>query len=53
MGGANPVGGTKLAVGGKVTYFCRPGYIIKGSSTAICKVTGLFSLPMPTCQTGL
>lgn len=33
-----------------VTYSCRPGYIMQGSSDLICTEKGLWSQPYPTCE---
>lgn len=52
MGGSNPFPGSRVAVGGKVDYFCRFGHRINGAPSAICLATGKFSKPVPKCVEG-
>jgi len=36
-------------VGDKVTYTCREGFAINGTSTSVCTSGGEWSTPIPTC----
>ncbi|CAL1527991.1 unnamed protein product [Lymnaea stagnalis] len=38
-----------LAYGGRVHYKCYPGFVLQGSDTISCEVSGIWST-MPTCQ---
>lgn len=49
MGGSSPITGSKVPVGNNIDYFCRPGYIVNGSVSAICEGTGNFSNSTPNC----
>ncbi|GAB6024202.1 hypothetical protein CHUAL_008903 [Chamberlinius hualienensis] len=37
-------------VGGRAVFSCKQGHSLRGPTEAFCEMTGLWSLPFPTCE---